>query len=221
MLETTDLLDLRQFFQRLDQAAAELLDERDRYGHVDLSGYLPWMGPRYGFRGRDVPLSIFRGEGIALFLLARTLKPAVIAECYTGTGYAAACLAAGAPTARVLSVDNYSEGGVGDEGFRVAQAIRDRLDLTHLDLIRGSTGELNARLNGRSVDVYLSDGPYGGAPNLDVNVTVIRHDAPDGQVPERSFTVIGGSNLSVMCATVERRDALAAEMGGVCPVRLG
>lgn len=220
MIEPTDLLDLRNFFQRLDLATGELLEERDCYGHTDLPGYLPWMGSRYGFRGRDVPLSIFRGEGMVLFLLARLLRPAVIAECYTGTGYSAACLAAGAPDARVLSVDNYTEGGVGDDGFLITQTLRDRLGLTNLELVNGSTGDLNERMNGMAADLYLSDGPYSGSPRLEPHVTVARHDDVVGQVDRRRFVVVGGSHLSIMSQTVEERDKLAAEMSKMVPVQI-
>ena len=75
-------------------------------------------------------------------------------------------------------------------------------------------------MNGRGADLYLSDGPYSGAPWLDAAATVIRHDNLDGQVPERVFKVLGGSHMSVMCPTVERRDALATEVGRLFPVQI-
>lgn len=73
----------------MDEAIHGLLDPHHGYGHPDLAGYLPWMGARYSRIGADLPLSVFRGEGMVLFALARLLQPQVIAECYTGTGYAA------------------------------------------------------------------------------------------------------------------------------------
>ena len=214
------LAELGEFLRRLDVAAEALLDGRDRHGCSDLPGMLPWMGPRYGFHGRKEPLSVFRGEGMVLFLLARMLQPAVIAECYTGTGYAAACLAAGASEAKVFSVDNYTEGGAGDEGFQTAQALRDMIGLTNLELVRGSAGDLDIRMNGGSADLYLSDGPYGGAPRLAPHAVVVRHDTRDGQVPDRTFLVSGGSNLSAMCPSPDERDRLMRAIGQVVLVGL-
>ena len=84
----------------------------------------------------------------------------------------------------------------------------------------GSIGDLNERMIGDGVDLYLSDGPYGQSPRLKAHATVVRHDTDDGQIPSRTFKVIGGSRMSVMCSTVEQRDRLAVDIGRVMPVGL-
>ena len=206
--------------QRMDEAIHGLLDPHHGYGHPDLAGYLPWMGARYSRIGADLPLSVFRGEGMVLFALARILQPQVIAECYTGTGYAACWLALGAPEATVLTVDNYVEGGAGGEGLSYAVTLRDRLYLTNCSMVYGTVSDLTAALEtkNQSVDLYVSDGPHGDAPPLSERAIVIRHDDTNGQAEDRRFKIPGGSHLSVMCPTTDDRDALMAEMAKLFPV---
>jgi len=200
---------------------ALLFERKDEYGHPDLPGYLPWMGPRYSFSGQSGPLSVFRGEGMALFLLARLIQPAVVIECFTGTGYAAAWLAAGWPDASVFSVDNYSENLAGEEGFRRAGRLQSRLDLENLRLLHGSGRTMQEALGGRLADFCFSDGPYDAMSFdglLAPGAVVVRHDDRSGQTKERSFMLLGGSHLSVMCETVEQRDVLMRAIGQAFPV---
>ena len=204
----------------MDEAIHGILEPHHGYGHPDLADYLPWMGSRYSRIGADLPLSVFRGEGMVLFALARLLQPQVIAECFTGTGYAACWLALGAPEATVLTVDNYVEGGAGSEGLSTAQTIQHRLSLTHLTIMHGTVSDLTAELSlhGQSVDLYLSDVPYGESPPLSERSVIVRHDDTNGQAEDRRFTIIGGSHMSVMCPTTDDRDALTAEMAKLFPV---
>jgi len=203
--------DLSQFMARLDAVAEAFLDPHDANGHKDLPDYDPWMGPRYAVKGYQFPLSIFRGEGIALFLIARTLRPNVIVECYTGTGYAACCLAAGAPDANVYTVDIYSEGGLGEQGVKNATAMRDALRLNNLSCLHGTVETLRGQMSAPA-NLYLSDGPYEGAPPLADGVVHIRHDDANGQVDGRRFVVLGGSHMSVTCPTPDMRDWLMKEI---------
>lgn len=209
---------LDEFMRELDLAVGDFFEPRDVNGHKDLPGYDPRMGPRYGIPGHDVPLSVFRGEGMALFLVARAIKPEVIMECYTGTGYAACCLAAGWwPEAQVISTDNYTEGGLGEAGWARAQGLRDKLGLDNLALHYGTIESL--RQANLLADLYFSDGPYDdGASLLAEGAIRIRHDDGVGQVDGRRFVVPGGSNLSVTCPTIEMRDWLMAEIGKTIPV---
>ncbi len=209
-----------EFFERIDCCAAEWFDARDANGHPDLPDYLPHMGPRYSLKGYERPISVFRGEGRVLYLIARTVQPERVAECYTGTGYAAACLAAGWPDALVYSVADYSEGNVGDRGHHMAQALRDRLDLKNLILLRGSLPALGAVM-GWQADLVFLDGPYGETPPAKETVTVIRHDDENASVPGRRFLVKGGSHFWVTCPTVEARDVLASVVAELMPVELG
>lgn len=203
--------DLHLFMRKLDEAAEALLDPHDAEGHKDLPDYHSSMGPRYSVKGHDFPLSVFRGEGMVLFLIARALQPKVIAECYTGTGYAACCLAAGAPDAEVWTVDAYTEGGMGEAGVQNVHVIRDMLGLTNLHCLHGTVEQLRQEMN-VPADFYFSDGPYEGAPPLADGVVHVRHDDASGQVDGRRFVIQGGSHMSVTCPTVEMRDWLMNEM---------
>jgi len=204
--------DLSQFMARLDAVAEAFLVPCHANGHPDLPNYDPWMGPRYAVKGHEFPLSVFRGEGMALFLIARALQPRVIAECYTGTGYAACCLAAGAPDAETYTVDVYSEGGLGGRGIENATAMQQALGLSNLYCLVGTVETLRGRLPA-PVNLYLSDGPYEGSPSLADDAVHIRHDDTHGRVEGRAFLIEGGSHMNVTCPTVEMRDWLMDEVG--------
>jgi len=210
--------DLSQFMIRLDEVAGTFLDPHHANGHPDLPEYDPAMGPRYSVKGYQFPLSVFRGEGIALFLIAQALQPKVIAECYTGTGYAACCLAAGAPDADVYTVDNYSEGGLGEVGLKNAVALRDALNLGNLSCLHGTVETLREKLLA-PVNLYLSDGPYEGAPPLAEDAVHVRHDDTNGRVEGRAFLIEGGSHMNVTCSTVEMRDWLMGQISPFVKVR--
>lgn len=223
-----DLRELHAFVERLDGVMSRLCSstesvpqyfiETDRWGHQDLPGYLPWMGSRYQFVGHDTPKSIFRGEGIALFLLMRMLRPEIAVECFTGTGYSAAWMAAGNQTTRLYTVDNYSEGGIGEEGcFRSRRLMYD-LQLSNVILLYGTAEELHTSLWGRQPGVFFSDGPRVEDINLAPDAVVIRHDNLDGQAVNRSFGIRGGSNLTVMSPSVDERNELMAAMAQYFPV---
>ena len=229
LLERQDFLDLQAFTKRLDITMRRLCSSteqdspafwiKDEWGHPDLPEYLPWMGPRYAFAGHDVPMSIFRGEGMTLFLLMRILAPEIAVECFTGTGYAASWIAAGSPASLIYTVDSYEEGGMGKEGYFRALRLFSHLGLDNLIPIHASMDTLCATLSGRRPDVYFSDGPYmPGGIELSPNAVVIRHDNAEGQAIGRSFSIIGGSHLSVMCPSVAERDALMLAMSRYFPV---
>lgn len=214
-----DLFLLRAFTKKIDRAMETGFSQEDRWGHDDLKGYLPWMGPRYGFIGHDrAPLSVFRGEGLVLFLLSRIIQPLLIVECYTGTGYGTAWLAAGHPMASVYTVDDFREGNLGEKGHQQVQQLFKEVELENVTSLYGSIERLKSSLGDRMPDLYFSDGPYGEAPVLGESSVVIRHDDSNGQDKGRSFVFLGGSNFSVMCPTVEQRDSLMAVMEKVFPV---
>lgn len=227
-LERQDFLDLQAFTKRLDTTMRRLCSNteddlpvfwvKDEWGHQDLPEYLPWMGPRYAFAGYDVPMSIFRGEGMVLFLLMRMLEPAVSTECFTGTGYASAWMAAGSPASQLYTVDHYQEGGIGEEGYRRARGLILNLGLTNASLLYGTEEELRNALAGQRPDIYFSDGPRVGGIDLPPDAIVIRHDSTEGQAIDRSFSIIGGSHLSVMCPSAAERDVLMLAMSRYFPV---
>ena len=190
----------------------------DQWGHQDLPEYLPWMGPRYQFAGYEVPKSVFRGEGIALFLLMRMLRPEIAAECFTGTGYASAWMAAGSPASLVYTVDNYSEGNLGYEGRIRASRLHHDLGLSNTVLLQGTVEDLSAQLQGRPLGVYFSDGPPVTPIDLAHDVVVVRHDNLDGQDKKRSFGIRGSSNMTVMCPSVDERNELMSIIARYVPV---
>lgn len=221
VIDPEDLVALREFSERMDRASEDFV-KRDQYGHSDLPGYFPWMGPRYSRLPDKGPLSVFRGEGMALFLLARLFKPETILDCFTGTGYAAACLAAGWPEAFVYSIDDYSEGGGGEEAHVAACRLAKILGLENLVLFYADGGDpvLRTAMTGRQATLFLSDGPYDKMAVGELvaqDAVVIRHDDRSGQVSARSLMLLGGSHISVMLPTIEARDTLAAVLGRVFP----
>lgn len=190
----------------------------DEWGHKDLPEYLPWMGPRYHFTGYPVPTSIFRGEGLVLFTLMRMLRPFFAIECFTGTGYASAWMAAGDPLASVVTVDHYQEGGIGKEGHIRAKQLLGDLELTNVMPLYGTAEILSTELDGRRPSFYFSDGPRVDQIELAPNSVVVRHDNLDGQDKKRSFGIRGGSNLTVMAPSAEDRDQLMNAVARYFPV---
>lgn len=181
----TDGLDA--FLGRFDDYAAEHLTRWHEHGHKDLPGYDPIMGPRYSIRGTEIPLSVFRGEGVLLWALARHF-PGRIVETFTGTGVAA-CFLAAASRAGAISVDDYREGGLGDAGWAHAQRIRDALAPNHLHVYRGSADLFDAE---PPISLLFSDGAH---PALFPALVTVLHD--EATPPGNSFEVPGTSLMWV------------------------
>lgn len=189
--------DLAAFIARIDAAVAGILEVREE-GPRDLPGREPWMGPRYVVPGFASPISVFRAEGVALYALARALRPDVVVEMFTGTGYSALWLAGGAPDAQVYSIDNYTEGGTKDAGWAAVQALWQGAGLPNLRFIRGEASELKRVLLGPGIaDLLFCDGPadicYAKPETI-----VVRHDNPP--FPGRhGFRLLGSSHFTVHC----------------------
>lgn len=211
------------FHQRLTAALTDLLvsaaPPRDLldYDHQ-------YMGDRYHLPGASEPLSVFEGEGAALYLLAAYLRPQVIAEFYTGTGYSACCLAAGAPAAQVFTIDNYLEGEVGDRGLMAARVLQVSLGLTNLHLMRGDRDVLMQYLDAHSLGVGLVflDGP--GKATIDIPVApgcvTVTHDDPLSQGPAR-VQLLHGSHWTAFFRAVEPAQDFAAGLAERFPLQLG
>jgi len=158
-------------------------------------------------------LSVFMGEGLALYVAARVLRPACVADCFTGTGFAAACLALGAPDAQVFTVDTYSEGGAGDAGEAIVRAWTTNLGLSNLYVLRGSVPEMNAAICGRKVDLAAFD-PEGNHDLPWAEGAVVANHDNRNIVGERpfSFMVRGGSWLTFSFQDAGKRDLVRAEV---------
>jgi hypothetical protein len=188
--------DLAAFMERVDRAVEGILVAREEHPR-ELPGRQPWMGPRYVVPGFGSPISIFKAEGVALYALARELRPEVIVEMYTGTGYSALWLAGGAPEAEVYSIDDYSEGGTKDAGWAAVLSLSERMGLSNLHYWRGEASELSGELDGRLADLLFCDGP-ADVRYARPEALVVRHDNPP--FPDRTgFRVLGSSHFSVHC----------------------
>ena len=203
---------LAEFFARLDAVARDLLIPRDEGGHPDLPDYLPHMGPRYGIPADTWLLSVFRGEGQALFLIARALRPTLIVDAYAGTGYTAACLAAGAPEATVLSADKE------ERYVYAARALVKRLGLTNVTVFHGRAVAIRLEMGGRDPELILRDAynedDLGGTPRT-VEIT---HDKQLPLSKGNSFLVAGGSHMIVSCSQVKTYALLRDAVGAVMPI---
>lgn len=149
------------FFTRLQGFIAQRMEARDCL--TDLPDYQPVMGHRYAWQGHPEPLSIFQGEGLALYLFVQAFKPRIVLDLFTGTGFAAAHLAAGYQFTRVYSVDDYREGGLRDAGWAAACALVQACDLRNVKLIQGSHLDLvrvldEDGLTRPDIDVLFLDG---------------------------------------------------------------
>lgn len=195
----TDGLD--QFLARFDDYAAQHLMRWHEHGHPDLPGYNPAMGPRYSVTPYEIPLSIFRGEGVILWALVRTFGGRVV-ETFTGTGVAA-CFLGAASRQGAYSVDDYREGGMGDVGWAHAQQIKQALAPNHLYVHRGS---IDAVDTSTPISVLFSDGAHP-AP-FPARITVL-HDEADA--PGDSFMVPGTSLMCVQAHDMmDRAQAMAS-----------
>lgn len=188
------------FFQRIRNFVDLHMDICDQLEQIH--GYKPTMGHRYAFHGRTLPLSIFQGEGLALYAFVNAFEPRVVLDFFTGTGFAAAHLGAGCSRTRVYSLDNYSEGDAGDVGFQAAQAMIQACELENVKLIRGSHPELMHILDAdgvslNDIDVVFLDGPGKDISKVFVHreMVVITHDEQTHLGP-CDFRVMGGSHLT-------------------------
>jgi len=188
--------DLVAFMERVDRAVEGILVAREEHPR-ELPGRQPWMGPRYVVPGFGSPISIFKAEGVALYALARELRPEVIVEMYTGTGYSALWLAGGAPGAEVYSIDDYSEGGTKDAGWAAVLSLSERMGLSNLHYWRGEASELSGELDGRLAALLFCDGP-ADVRYARPEAVVVRHDNPPFE-GRNGFRLLGSSHFTVHC----------------------
>jgi hypothetical protein len=188
--------DLLAFMERVDRAVEGILVAREEHPR-ELPGRQPWMGPRYVVPGFGSPISIFKAEGVALYALARELRPEVIVEMYSGTGYSALWLAGGAPEAAVYSIDDYSEGGTKDAGWAAVLSLSERMELSNLHYWRGEASELGPALEGDLADLLFCDGP-ADIRYAKPHAVVVRHDNPPFE-GRKGFRLLGSSHFTVHC----------------------
>jgi predicted O-methyltransferase YrrM len=188
------------FFARLEAFVTARMDVRDQL--EDLPDYKAIMGHRHVLRGRTLPVSIFQGEGLALYLFVQAFRPRVILDMFTGTGMAAAYLGAGHQFARVYSVDDYSEGVAGDAGWDGACGLIQACDLRNVKLIRGSHLDLARVLDADGVtrgdvDLLFLDGAGKDVSEAFDHPGAVRvtHDEPTWLGPN-DFRLMGGSHLT-------------------------
>lgn len=123
----------------------------------------PWDGTHYILRGFARPVSISTVESYFVANLIFLSPVQRIIEIGTGFGYSSNWFVLGLSSARrpgeVITVDNYSEGGLGQHGLDAAREMAGRLNLS--SFIRFTTGtspdDIPIILAGRAVDVAFID----------------------------------------------------------------
>jgi len=110
----------------------------------------------HAFPGHKEPLSVTPEESRMLFTISRALRPKRILEFGTGTGFSTAALAAGWPSASVVTIDNFSEGGIGEKGPPVCKELWTRLQLNNIELIAADVREVH--LEGLPAELVFIDG---------------------------------------------------------------
>ena len=140
----------------------------------------PWDGIHYILKGYVRPVSVSSSE--AYFLTNIVLLSGVtnILEIGTGFGYSAMWLALGLLFGKrrgtVITLDNYTEGGLGHEGLRAAQTMAQRLGVGYLiEFAEGSSPEgVPLVVDQRSVDMAFVDANHHGTHPVDDYVAVKR-----------------------------------------------
>lgn len=153
----------------------------------------PWDGPHYTLRGFRRPVSISPVESYFIANLTKLSAPSIVFEIGTGFGYSAAWFALGIADTQssgsVLTIDNYSEGGLGSAGADAARVIADRMNLTSIIyfLCGNSPEDVPGALGERMVDIAFIDADHHGhhpvsdysviAPRTRDNGIILFHDA--------------------------------------------
>lgn len=175
-------MDLQSYEEKLDEAVAGILELWEDPAHRDKR--------HYRFPGHSVPLSVTGEEGRILFAIARVIQPGTIFEAGTGTGISAACLAAGWPSARVVTVDNFSEGNIGPAaGAAAVKTLWSRLGLRNIELKVADIGQA-----AEACDLLFLDGTGKGAVPAAITQgarLVIEHD--DKNSRHRAFRRVLGT----------------------------
>ena len=104
----------------------------------------PWDGRHFTLKGFQRPVSVSSGEAFILAGCVAMSQPSLILEIGTGFGYSSAWLALGFVHAdlegRIISIDNYSEGGLGPAGLNAAKSIAKSLKVEQLvDFVVGES----------------------------------------------------------------------------------
>jgi broad specificity phosphatase PhoE/predicted O-methyltransferase YrrM len=121
------------------------------------------------------PVSIGKVESYFLHNLAALLAPDVMLEIGTGFGYSSIWMAAGAIAANILkpvlfTIDNQSEGGLGNEGLRFAREACRQVGVSRvIKFVHGSSPDVLATiLRDRAVTLAFIDGNHHGQqPTID------------------------------------------------------
>lgn len=153
LTERETFMDVITFESRLMKACVGLLA---------LSGTMKKL--HHAFPGHKEPLSVTPEEARMLFTITRALRPKRILELGTGTGFSTAALAAGWPNAKVVTIDDFSEGGIREKGPQVCNELWKRLNLTNIELIAEDVGKVDlAKLS--SELVFIDGWIKAGVPS--------------------------------------------------------
>ena len=134
-----------EFSSEIDEAVEGILEPRGKKNH-------------YAVKGFDLPLSITKIEGQILFSVVRMFAPRKILEFGTGTGYSTAWLFGGFPRAEIITVDDYSEGGMGERGFLAAKELIRRMGGNRVEIVYDNWGNMEQKCKALSPDFIFADG---------------------------------------------------------------
>ncbi len=156
------------FVGALARAEADLLEVSWPEGRNPAS---PWDGDHFRLPGMERPLSVSATEARFLANFVSLLDCQSLLEIGTGFGYSAAWMALGlsmctSPRA-IYTVDNSTEGRLGERGVDIAHELWRRTGVAHLvKMVRGTSPQILDELGDLRVELAFIDGEHRGQQPL-------------------------------------------------------
>lgn len=146
-----------------------------------------WDGDHFHLPGTVRPLTVSRVESVFLGNLVAACNANNVLEVGTAFGYSAAWLAYGigqtSHDGLVFTLDNGSEGGLGDQLLDIARQIWSRVGVTdRIKAMRGTSPEALDELTELVVDIAFIDGEHRGGQPLKDYQACVRRLSPSGSV---------------------------------------
>jgi predicted O-methyltransferase YrrM len=159
----------------IERARLDLLSDGRKLAEVAELG--PFDEPDATVAEATAVASRTRRDGMFLMTVADQIKPALILELGTNTGISTAYLAAGAPGAKVITIDASSARSA------VARELLSKLGLRNVDFRVGLFEDtLPQVVRGRRIDMAFIDGTHEYRPTLDCWESIAPHCSEDAIV---------------------------------------
>ena len=145
----------------------------------------PWDGRHFKLPGTERPLSVSATEARFLTNVACLLDSTTILEIGTGFGYSSTWLAWGlslcTEPGAIHTVDDLTEGNLGERGLKIARELWTRMGVEHLvKMVCGTSPQVLNELSYLGADLVFIDGEHRGEqPLLDYRAA-LAHLASDG-----------------------------------------